>query len=120
MSNKVKINIALGETKHPMIIDADDEPLYREAGRLVCSTLTHYKTEFRGAQLPPDYLMAFTAMDIAVRYLRQNTDSNAEAAAQHLEETLQDLNRFLDGNDNLNVNLNFNANLNGKPNENIN
>lgn len=95
MSNKIRINISLGTHKHPLWIDAADEPLYREAGRLVNRILEHYSTRYRGAQLPPDYLMAFTAMDMAVRFLRQDADSNAEAAADSMEQTLAGLRDFL-------------------------
>ena len=95
MDDKVRINIQIGEVKHPLFVKRDEEPIYRDAARLVSERLTAYATKFRGAGLPKDYLMAFAAVDIAARFVRQDRNSNAEAAEASLQNIADEIREYL-------------------------
>lgn len=94
--DKVRINIVIGGHKHPMEVNADEEPIYREAGRLVNERLRAYATAFRGANLPSDFMMAFAAVDIASRYVRLKNETSLEAETSSLREMTADLKAFLE------------------------
>lgn len=93
--DKVRIKIQLGDVKHPMVIDREEEPVARQAARLLTERYEVYATKFRAAQLPKDYLMAMAGLDMAMRYVRQNADSNAEAAGAELEAVIGELQAYL-------------------------
>lgn len=96
MDDKVRINIQVGDTKHPLFVNRDEEPIYRDAARLVNQRLQAYATKFRASGLPKDYLIAFAAIDIAAKYIMQNRDSNAEEAGKGLEELASEIRQYLD------------------------
>lgn len=94
--DKVNINIQVGEFKHPLTVDPDEEPIYREAARLINERLTAYRTKFRDAKLPEEYLLSFAALDIATHYIRQRRSTNVapvEEAIQALTAELEDFNQ---------------------------
>lgn len=93
--DKVRINIEIGGHKHPMVVNVEDEPIYREAGRLVNDRLHAYATKYRGANLPSDFMMAFAAVDIAARYIRLKNEANRDAEEEALREMTADLELFL-------------------------
>lgn len=95
MDDKVRIKIQLGDTKHPLFVNKDEEPIYREAARMVNERITAYSTKYRGAGLPNEYKLAFAALDIAVKYIKQNQDSNAEVAGENLKELSSEIREFL-------------------------
>lgn len=95
MEEKVRINIQLGDVKHPLTIDREEEPVARQAARMLTERYEGYATAYRVSKLPKEYLMAMAGLDIAMRYVRQNTDSNAEAAGQELQAVIDDLQAFL-------------------------
>ncbi|MDO4496367.1 MAG: cell division protein ZapA [Bacteroidales bacterium] len=94
--DKVRINIEIGGHKHPLEVNVEDEPVYREAGRMVNERLRVYATKYRGANLPPDFMMAFAAVDIAARFIRQRKDESLEAEEKALLDITDDLQKFLD------------------------
>lgn len=94
--DKVRINIEIGGHKHPLEVDVDDEPVYRDAGRLVNERLHAYATKYRGANLPSDFMMAFAAVDIASRYIRLRKELNFDAEEAALLEMTEDLKAFLE------------------------
>lgn len=95
MDDKVRINIQIGDTKHPLFVKRDEEPIYRDAARMVNKRLKAYATKFRASGLPKDYLMAFAAVDIAARYVKQDRDSNAEVAEASLQELAAEIREYL-------------------------
>lgn len=95
MEDKVRINIQVGDTKHPLFVPRNEEPIFRDAARMVNERIRAYATKYRGAGLPQDYLTAFAAVDIAAKYVRQDNDSNAEVAGGTLKEIANDLRTFL-------------------------
>lgn len=95
MDDKVRINIQIGDNKHPLFVQRDEEPIFRDAARLVNERLQAYARKFRASGLPKDYLMAFVAVDIAARFMRQDRDSNAEAAEARLKELAKDIRDYL-------------------------
>lgn len=95
MDDKVRINIQIGDTKHPLFVKRDEEPIYRDAARMVNERLKAYATKFRASGLPKDYLMAFAAVDIAARYVKQDRDSNAEVAEASLQELAAEIREYL-------------------------
>lgn len=94
--DKVNINIQVGEHKHPLTVHPDDEPIIREAARLINEKLVGYQTKYRAAKLPLDFLLSFVALDIATQYIRQNRNTNltpVETAIRTLTEQLEDFNQ---------------------------
>jgi len=94
--DKVRINIEIGGHKHPLDVNIDDEPVYREAGRLVNERMRAYATKYRGANLPSDFMMAFAAVDLAARYIRLRDGVSLDAEESALLEINEDLKKFLE------------------------
>ncbi len=94
MSDTIKIKIQVGEVKHPLVVDQADEPIYREAARMVNERLVSYQTKYRAANLPPDYMMAFAALDIAARYVRMQRTTDVEPVEEALQKMVQQLEEF--------------------------
>lgn len=96
MENKVRINIQVGDIKHPLRVAAADEPIYREASRLVNDTVARYATKFRGANLPREFMMSFAAIDIAAKYIRLGRESNmSDQDKAEIEALTQEISEFL-------------------------
>lgn len=95
MDDKVRINIQIGDHKHPLFVERDEEPIFRDAARLVNERYLAYATKFRASDLPKDYLMAFAAIDVAVKYIRQDRNSNAETAAEDLRDIAAEIREYL-------------------------
>ena len=95
MDDKVRIIIQIGENKHPLFVDRDEEPIFREAARLVNERLQAYARKYRASGLPKDYLAAFASLDIAARFVRQDRDSNAEKAEARLKELATEIRDYL-------------------------
>lgn len=95
MENEVRINIQIADTKHPLLIDRDEEPVVRKAARLVNESVAAYAAKYRSAGLPQSYFVAFAALDIAVKYLKQDADSNALAAEADLEALAGQIREYL-------------------------
>lgn len=93
--DKVRINIEIGGHKHPLDVTIDEEPVYREAGRLVNEKLQVYATKYRGSNLPGDFMLAFTALDIATHYIRLRNGKNLDDEENALLELADDLKNFL-------------------------
>jgi len=96
MDKKIRINIPVGDAKHPLWIDPKDEPLYREAGRMVNRRITAYSTQFRGSHLPPETILAMSAIDLAVLCQKKDAQANTEAEEAQLKQISDDLRSFLD------------------------
>lgn len=73
--------------KHPLTVRKDDEPIYREAARLINERLITYQTKYRAAQLPQEFILSFAAVDIAARYVRLQR----QTSTQPVEDALRDL-----------------------------
>ena len=95
MEDKVRIKIQVGDNKHPLFVERSEEPIFRDAARMVNERIQAYATKYRGAGLPNDYLMAFAALDVAVQFVRQDRNSNAEAAGEDLREIAAEIREFL-------------------------
>lgn len=91
MDKKIRINIQVGESRYPLWVDMDEEPLFREAARMVNRRLIAYNTKFRGAGLTPEAFMAMAAVDLAVGMQRKALDSGAALAEGELAEIIEDL-----------------------------
>lgn len=94
--DKVKINIQVGDYKHPLIVNADDEPIYREAARLINERLVAYRTKYRVANLSQEFMLSFVALDLASKYVKlQQTNSVAplEDELRKLTSELEDFNQ---------------------------
>lgn len=94
MDKKIRINIQVGEARYPLWVDMDDEPLFREAARMVNRRLIAYNTKYRGANLPPEAIMAMAAVDLAVGYQQRAQDASSMAAETELTEIVKDLQQF--------------------------
>lgn len=95
MKDKMRIKVQVADVKHPMIVDPEEEPTVRKAARMVHDTYLVYANKYRPAQLPQSYIMAFAAIDIAVKYLEMDMDSNAEVAGVELQQLVNQLKEYL-------------------------
>lgn len=94
--DKIDINIQVGDFKHPLTIPRDDEPIFREAARLISDRLATYRTKYRVANLSQEYLLSFVALDIASKYVglqRTNSVAPVEEALKDLISELEDINQ---------------------------
>lgn len=98
MEDNIRINIQVGDVKHPLTVSKDDEPIYREAARLVNERLITYQTKYRAANLPHDFMMAFAAVDIAARYVRLQQTTSTEPVEQAIAQLTDELNEFINNN----------------------
>ena len=97
MDKKIRINIPVGEARYPLWVDMDDEPIFREAARMVNRRLTAYMTKYRGAaNLSPENYLAMAAVDLAATQLRlKSQNPDAEAISTELKQINTDLEQFL-------------------------
>ena len=97
MDKKIRINIPIGEARYPLWVNMDDEPIFREAARMVNRRLVAYKTKFRGnANLTPEDFLAMAAVDIAASQLQQKPVANDTGdVAADLEQIRADIEQYL-------------------------
>jgi len=96
MDKKIRINIQVGDAKYPLWVDPKEEPIYREAARMVNRRMIAYSTKFRGSNLPPEVILAMSAVDLAVLCQKQDQMSNVPNAEAQLSQIINDLRTFLD------------------------
>ncbi len=94
MDKKIRINIQVGESKYPIWVEMDEEPLFREAARMINRRLVAYNTKFRGANLPSETVLAMAAIDLAVSSQKQVQEAKAAAAGSELADIVSDLQQF--------------------------
>ncbi|MCF0180566.1 MAG: cell division protein ZapA [Bacteroidales bacterium] len=95
MDERIRINIQVGDVKHPLFVKRDEEPIFREAAKLINERILAYSKKYRGANLPKDYIMAFAAIDIASRFVKQDRDSNAQDAEVKIRELAKEIGEFM-------------------------
>lgn len=98
--DRQKIRILVGEKYYPLNVIREDEPLYRKAAQSVNSRLAKYKDKYRGnAALSILDMMAFAAIDVAVEFMKQDADSNAQIAESEINAIIDEMRAFLESND---------------------
>lgn len=93
MDKKIRINIQVGEARYPLWVNMEEEPLFREAARMVNRRLVAYTTKFRGAGLTPEAFLAMAAVDLAVSMQRKATDSDVASAETEITQLVDELKR---------------------------
>lgn len=95
-ADRQRINLLVGEKYFPLTVLREDEPLYRKAAQSVNERLNKYKDKYRGNNTVSILdLMSITALDVAVTYMKQDTDSNAKMAETDLLKLIEDLQAFM-------------------------
>ncbi|MCR5394303.1 MAG: cell division protein ZapA [Bacteroidales bacterium] len=92
--DKVNINIQVGEMKHPLVVDPDDEPVYREAARLINERLTAYQKKYRVSNLSSYHMLSFALLDIAAQYVRLHRETDIESVQNSVKAIADDLESF--------------------------
>jgi len=95
MDKKIRIHITVGESRYPLWVDRTEEPIFREAARMVNRRLTAYSTKFRSAHLSPETILAMAAVDLAVLAQRQELQLGSAADMDDLDALTSDLKDFL-------------------------
>lgn len=96
MDKKIRISIMVGETRYPLWVDPKEEPIFREAGRMISRRLVAYRTRYRGAaDLSPYDMLAMAAIDLAADLQRRELDANPATASAELQDMVTDLQDFL-------------------------
>lgn len=93
---KVNINLKVGILHHPLTVSPEDEPIYREAARLIDERYVAYSKKFTAARLKSEELLSMAAIDIAFKYVKMRRDVDVEPvekALQALTSDLEDFNR---------------------------
>lgn len=94
--DRQRINILVGEKYYPLNVIRDDEPMYRKAAQSVNFRLAKYKDKYRGnSALSLLDMMAFAAIDVAVEFMKQDADSNAQVAEVELNALLDEMRAFM-------------------------
>lgn len=96
VEGQVRINIQVGEVKYPLIVNAEEEPIFREAARMISERVRRYSQKYRAANLPHEFFMAFAAVDIAARLVKLQKETNTEAEEAILEAINAELKSFLE------------------------
>lgn len=96
MDKKIRIHIQVGEARYPLWVDRSEEPLFREAARMVNRRFTAYSTKFRSSYLTPETILAMSAIDLAVLALRHEQRAGTETSLAELNNVADDLEQFLD------------------------
>lgn len=96
MDKKIRINIQVGDAKYPVWVDPKEEPIYREAARMVNRRMIAYSTRFRGSHLSPEMILAMSAVDLAVMSQKQDITSRALGTEAQLTDIVAGLRAFLD------------------------
>ncbi len=95
MDKKIRINIQVGESFYPLWVEPSQEPVFREAARMVNRRLIAYSTKFRGANLSSERILAMAAVDLAAACQRQDSKADSEAAEARLAAIVADLQEFV-------------------------
>lgn len=95
MNERLKINIKIADSKYPMVVKPEEERIIRDAAALVDKILSQYSRKYSGAELSKEHMLIFTAVDIAVRFLKQDADSNAALAGEEIENITAELRQYL-------------------------
>lgn len=72
----------------------EEEPIFREAARMVNRRLIAYNTKFRGANLAPEAILAMAAVDLAVKCQKNSHNADMTASESELAEIVTDLKQF--------------------------
>jgi len=92
--DKVNINIQVGNFKLPLSVNPEDEPIYREAARMINDRLEAYQTKYRVANLTQEYMLSFSAIDIATRLVRMQRTTDVGPVEEMIKSLTQDLQDF--------------------------
>lgn len=94
MDKKIRINIQVGESRYPIWVDMEEEPLFREAARMINRRLVAYNTKFRGANLPPEAMLAMAAVDLAICCQKNSQSISLGNIESELKGVVEDLQTF--------------------------
>jgi hypothetical protein len=78
-----------------MRVKPEDEEIVRKAAALVNQLYEEYTAKYKASELPPDYVLAFTAVDLAVKYLRSDADHQVDEVQSELEQMASALRQYL-------------------------
>ncbi len=92
--DKVNIKIQVGNFKLPLTIKPDEEPVYREAARMINDRLEAYQTKYRVANLTQEYMLSFSALDIATRLVRLQRTTDVGPVEEMIKSLTADLENF--------------------------
>ena len=96
MDKKIRINIQIGEARYPLWIEPKEEPLYREAARMVNRRLIAYATKFHDSHLSQEAILAMASLDLALRYHQQDLTTNVLSTEANLADIIGELQAFMD------------------------
>lgn len=90
MSDKLSININIGDRLYPMKIEQADEENIRMAAKLINEKITQYRQKFSGKDLVD--LLSMVTLQYTVKYL----ESNKDETYKNTIEQIQDLNEEIE------------------------
>ncbi len=67
---KLQIRLHVYDTDFPVNVKPEEEPLYRDAARLITNTVSSYASYFKGIKSDKE-LLYMALIDIALRYERE-------------------------------------------------
>jgi cell division protein ZapA len=95
MDDRLQISIKIAGLRHPLKVKPEDEEIVRKAAAWVDQKYDEYRAHYKGAELPPEYVMSFVAVDLAIKYLRLDADNNTETTDAELESMATQLRQYL-------------------------
>jgi cell division protein ZapA len=95
MDERLQISIKIAGLRHPLRVKPEEEEIVRKAAAMVDQKYEEYCTRYKGAELPPDYMMTFVAVDLAAKYLRQLADNDVATTDSELEKLAAQMRQYL-------------------------
>lgn len=92
MNDKLKINLQVGGTNYPLIIEREEERFYREAAKQINNKLNLYRQKF--SQEGADKIITMVALDIAFTNAKLREMNNTEPFLKKLDELNSVLNEI--------------------------
>ena len=97
MDDKLRIRLLIGDVNYPLHIDRCDEQLYRDAARLINDMLNRYRETF--PSLSKEQYLAMVALQNTYMYLENKQNNDTAPFAARLQQSIDQLAAYLDGED---------------------
>ncbi|MCQ2051761.1 MAG: cell division protein ZapA [Bacteroidaceae bacterium] len=90
--DKITIKLVIGENKYPLVIERQDEPLFREAAKKVNDILGRYTQKYPGKNSSEYFAMAALHIGFLNLIMEQNNDTEPyQEMMKRVSSTLENL-----------------------------
>ncbi len=93
LSDPLSIKLKFGSCILPMVVERDDEIIYRDAEKLINSRFSYYTSKYPSQG--KDMWMLMTALDIAVRLKQTEAEADPAPVAEAMSVLLKEVEQAL-------------------------